>query len=82
MQTLETQLQAAATLIQEQQQAIQDLSAKTDTQGLVIMRQQLTNVGLQQQLDELASKIDVIGQLAMQHALPVIAATEGGEENV
>lgn len=82
MQTLETQLQAAATLIQEQQQAIQDLSAKTDTQGLVIMRQQLTNVGLQQQLDELASKIDVIGQLAMQQVLPVIDVTEGGGDNV
>lgn len=82
MQTLESQLQAAATLIQEQQRAIQDLSAKTDTQGLVIMRQQLTNVGLQQQLDELVNKIDVIGQLAMQQALPVIDATEGGGDNV
>lgn len=82
MQTLESQLQAAAALVKEQQDDITALKAKADIQGAVIMQQQLDNAELRQQIAELASKIDVIGQLAMQHALPVIAATEGGEENV
>ena len=41
MQTLETQLQAAAAIIQEQQAAIEALKAKADTQGSIIMQQQL-----------------------------------------
>lgn len=69
MQTLETQLQAAAAIIQEQQAAIEVLKAKADTQGSVIMQQQLANFELQQKLTELSSKVDVIGQLAMQQAL-------------
>lgn len=80
MQTLETQLQAAAALIQEQQAAIEALKAKADTQGSIIMQQQLINIELQQKLTELSSKVDVIGKLAMQQALPVV--TEGGETDV
>lgn len=80
MQTLETQLQAAAALIQEQQAAIEALKAKADTQGAIIMQQQLANVELQQKLSELSSKVDVIGQLTMMQALP--DAVEGGETNV
>lgn len=80
MQTLETQLQAAAAIIQEQQAAIEVLKAKADTQGSVIMQQQLANFELQQKLTELSSKVDVIGQLAMQQALP--DAVEGGETDV
>lgn len=80
MQTLETQLQAAAAIIQEQQAAIEVLKAKADTQGSVIMQQQLANFELQQKLTELSSKVDVIGQPAMQQALP--DAVEGGETDV
>nr|DAS96008.1 MAG TPA: hypothetical protein [Caudoviricetes sp.] len=80
MQTLETQLQAAAAIIQEQQAAIEVLKAKADTQGSVIMQQQLANFELQQKLTELSSKVDVIGQLAMQQALPDVV--EGGETDV
>ena len=80
MQTLETQLQAAAAIIQEQQAAIEVLKAKADTQGSVIMQQQLANFELQQKLTELSSKVDVIGQLAMQQALP--DAVEGCETDV
>lgn len=80
MQTLETQLQAAAAIIKEQQAAIGALKAKADTQGAIIMQQQLANIELQQQVAELASKVDVIGQLAMQQALS--DAVEGGETNV
>ena len=60
MQTLETQLQAAAAIIQEQQAAIEVLKAKADTQGSVIMQQQLANFELQQKLTELSSKVDVL----------------------
>nr|DAX58885.1 MAG TPA: Spindle Pole Component 29 [Caudoviricetes sp.] len=80
MQTLETQLQAAAAIIQEQQAAIEALKAKADTQGSIIMQQQLANFELQQKLTELSSKVDVIGQLAMQQALPDVV--EGGETDV
>ena len=79
MQTLETQLQAATAIIQEQQEDIEALKAKADTQGSIIM-QQLANFELQQKLTELSSKVDVIGQLAMQQALP--DAVEGGKTNV
>ena len=82
MQTLESQLQAAAALVKEQQDDITALKAKADIQGAVIMQQQLDNAELRQQIAELASKIDVIGQLAMQQALPVIDTTEGGGDNV
>ena len=81
MQTLETQLQAAAAIIQEQQAAIEVLKAKADTQGSIIMQQQLDNMELQQQVTEIASKIDVIGQLAMMQALPP-ESTEGGDTDV
>ena len=80
MQTLETQLQAAAAIVQEQQAAIEALKAKADTQGSIIMQQQLANFELQQKLTELSSKVDVIGQLAMQQALPDVV--EGGETDV
>ena len=80
MQTLETQLQAAAAIIQEQQVAIAELKDKSDAQGSIIMQQQLANFELQQKLTELSSKVDVIGQLAMQQALP--DAVEGGETDV
>lgn len=82
MQTLEAQLQAAAKLIGEQQEAIAALEKKADIQGTVIMQQQLANIELQQQVAELTSKIDVIGQLAMQQALPPEDHAEGGEANV
>ena len=82
MQTLETQLQAAVAIVQEQQADIGALKDKADTQGTVIMQQQLVNIELQQQIAELASKIDVIGQLAMMQALPPEASTEGGETDV
>ena len=81
MQTLEAQLQAAAAIIKEQQAAIETLKAKADTQGTVIMQQQLVNMELQQQVMELSSKIDVIGQLAMMQVLPPESA-EGGETDV
>lgn len=80
MQTLEAQLKAADAVIQEQRAAIEALKAKADTQGAIIMQQQLSDVELQQKLTELSSKVDVIGQLAMQQALP--AVTEGGETDV
>lgn len=60
MQTLETQLQAAAAIIQEQQAAIEALKAKADTQGSIIMQQQLANFELQQKLTELSSKVEVM----------------------
>lgn len=44
------------------------------------MQQQLANFELQQKLTELSSKVDVIGQLAMQQALPDVV--EGGETDV